>query len=95
MREVYELKAAFAAKAQETLGKDDLVSRQSIYTRTAASLGMKGDATYLIIDGSDAALRQAETLLSGMAAKAKDKNAVLQKFDEIESASAQGMGLIG
>ena len=95
MREVYELKAAFAAKAQELLGKDDLVSRQSIYARTAASLGMKGDATYLIFDGSDAALRQADRLISGMAAKTKNKDAVLKMFDEIESASAQGMGLLG
>lgn len=95
MRHVYDIPASNLAKAQDILGKDDLVSRQSTYTRTAASLGLNEDKTYLILDGSEEALTKAETLLKGMAQKVKDQASILKKFDEIENASAQGFGFLG
>lgn len=95
MREVFEVKPANLSKAQELLGKDDLTSRQSIYVRTAASLSIKSDNTYLIMGGNPDALKKAETLLSGLAAKAKNKDEILKKFDDIENASAEGFGFLG
>ncbi len=95
MREVFELKPANLAKAQELLGKDDLTSRQSIYVRTAASLSIKSDNTYIIMDGIPDALKKAETLLAGLAVKAKNKDEILKKFDAIENASAEGFGFLG
>ena len=95
MREVFELKPANLSKAQELLGKDDLTSRQSIYIRTAGSLNVKSDNTYLIMDGNADALKKAETLLSGLGAKAKNKDEILKKFDAIENASAEGFGFLG
>lgn len=95
MREVYDIAPAQLAKAQELLGKDDLVSRQSTYTRTAASLNMKENKTYLIIDGSPEALKRADELIKGLATKAANKEVVLKKFDEIERASAEGFGFLG
>ena len=95
MREVFELKPANLSKAQELLGKDDLTSRQSIYVRTAGSLNVKSDNTYLIMDGNADALKKAEALLSGLATKAKNKDEILKKFDEIENASAEGFGFLG
>ncbi len=95
MREVYEVKPANLAKAQEVLGKDDLTSRQSIYVRTAASLDIKSDKTFIILDGNADALKKADELLKTLAVKAKNKDEILKKFDAIENASAEGFGLLG
>ncbi len=95
MREVYEFPASNVAKAQELLGKEDITSRQSLYTRTAVSLSIKSDKVYIIIDGSPEALKVAETLLKTLGKKSADKDSVLKKFDEIENASAEGFGFLG
>ena len=95
MREVYDIKPSELAKAQDVLGKDDLVSRQSIYTRSAASLGFKEDKIYLIIDGSEESIKRADQLLKSAAARVKDKTEILRKFDEIENAAAEGFGFLG
>ncbi len=95
MREVYELPASNVAKAQELLGKEDITSRQSIYVRTPASLGLKTDKVYIIFEGSEEALKVADKLLEGLATKAANKAEILKKFDEIENASAEGFGFLG
>ena len=95
MREVYDIKPSELAKAQEALGKDDITSRQSVYTRTASSLGLKEDKTYLIIDGSEEAIKIADILLKNAATKIKNKDAILKKFDEIENEAAEGFGFLG
>ena len=71
MREVFEVKPSNLAKAQELLSKDDLTSRQSIYVRTAASLGVKSDNTFIILDGNTDALKKADELLKSLSTKAK------------------------
>ena len=95
MREVYEVKPANLAKAQELLGKDDLTSRQSLYTRTPASLGIKSENSFFIIDGNADALKKAAELLKNLAVKSKNKDDILKKFDAIETASAEGFGFLG
>ncbi|MBI4153299.1 hypothetical protein HY497_02140 [Candidatus Woesearchaeota archaeon] len=95
MREVYEIKPANLSKAQEVLGKDDLTSRQSMYVRTAVSLSIKSDNTYIILDGNVDALKKAEVLLKSLATKAKNKDDILKKFDAIENTSAEGFGFLG
>jgi predicted peroxiredoxin len=93
MREVYVVSLTNTRKAEEALKNDDLVGRQSIFTRGAQSLGMKGE-NFIIIDGSEVALKKAAELLKGLAEKAKNKDEVLKKFDEIENQSASGLGSI-
>ncbi len=95
MRVVYEVPASNLAKAQELLGKEDITSRQSVYTRTAVTLNLPGEKTYLIMDGSESAVAVADKLLQGLAARSKDQEMVLKKFDEIESRSAEGFGFLG
>lgn len=95
MRVVYEVKAANLAKSQELLGKEDITSRQSIYTRTAISLNLPGEKVFLIIDGSEAAIAVADKLLHDIAARSKDQELILQKFDEIENKSVEGFGFLG
>lgn len=50
----------------ERVLKDDIVSRQSIATREARSLGAPGEGTIVLIEGHDKALRRAEELLKGV-----------------------------
>ena len=80
-----------------SLTKDDLVSRQSILTRDASSLDIKGNASYLKIEGSDAGLKQAKTLAKELGFKllSDKKAAVLNKaIAEQEDSAASGMGMI-
>ncbi len=80
-------------KAEEALRKYDLVGRQSIFIRGAQALGMKGE-NFLIIEGSEVAVKKADELLKGLAEKAKNQEEILKKFDEIENQSASGLGSI-
>ena len=95
MREVFELKPSNLSKAQEVLGKDDLTSRQSIYVRTAVSLSVKSDYTFIILGGSAEALKKADELLKSLATKAKNRDDILKKFDAVENAAAEGFGFLG
>ena len=58
---IFEVKAAEAGKIN-TLIKDDLVSRQSIVIRDASSLDIKGEVSYLKVEGSTEGLKRAEEL---------------------------------
>lgn len=97
MREVYDVPPSNLSKAQDLLGKDDITSRQSIYTRTAVSIGLKEDKTYLIFDGSEDSIKIADNLLNPLATKLQGqaKESILKKFDDIENASAAGFGMLG
>jgi hypothetical protein len=80
-----------------TLIKDDLISRQSILTRDASSLDIKGDASYVKIEGSDAGLKQAKSLAKELGFKvltAKKAAEINQSIAEQEDSAASGMGMI-
>ena len=77
--------------------KDDLVSRQSITTRDASSLDIKGEATYLKIEGSSDSLKKAEKLAkeSGLKKLSKKQTKdVNEKIQTQDDSAASGIGMI-
>jgi hypothetical protein len=94
---IFEVKKEDSGKILNTIIKDDLISRQSITTRDASSLEIKGEATYLKIEGSGDALKKAEKIAKELGfkkldkKKAKDVNA---KIDAQEDSAASGIGMI-
>jgi hypothetical protein len=79
----------------DTVLHDDQLSRQSQKIRDAASAGGKSGELYVLIEGSEDAMKHADTLLGTVGTKPakSDADALYKKFkDEEESASA-GMGL--
>ena len=80
-----------------TLLKDDIVSRQSILSRDAHSLEMKGEATYLKIEGSSEGVKRAKKLAKELGFKKLDiKHAkeINKKIEQQEDSAASGMGMI-
>jgi hypothetical protein len=93
---IFEVKSAEAGKIN-TVIKDDLVSRQSIVIREANSLDIKGEVSYLKIEGSTEGLKRAEELAKELGMKKlPDKKAkkVDEKIKEQEDSAATGMGMI-
>ena len=93
---IFEVKSEDAGKINKLI-KDDLVSRQSILTRDSSSLDMKGDFSYVKIEGNKEGLKRAEEIAKELdlkkldGKKAKD---VDEKIKEQEDSAALGMGMI-
>ena len=80
-----------------TLTKDDLVSRQSILTRDSNSLDIKGDYSYVKIEGSKEGIKRAEELAKELELKKLDEKKakeINEKIEEQEDSAASGMGMI-
>lgn len=93
---IFEVKAAEAGKIN-TLIKDDLVSRQSIVIREANSLDIKGEVSYLKVEGSTEGLKRAEELAKELGMKklpVKKAKTIDEKIKEQEDSAATGMGMI-
>ncbi len=94
MKAVYLASAANERKAEEALKKDDLVSRGSITVRLASSLDMKEEGYFIVLDASEEALKRAEELLKGLAARYKNAGEVLKRLQEQEESAIVGFGNI-
>ena len=93
---IFEIKSEDTGKIN-TLIKDDIVSRQSILTRDSSSLDVKGDFSYLKIDGSKNGLAQANKLAKELGFKKlsqKKAQEINKKIEEQEDSAATGMGMI-
>ena len=93
---IFEVKKEESGKIIKII-KEDIVSRQSITTRDASSLEMKGEATYLKIEGSDAGLKKAEEIAKDLGLKKMDKKKVTEVNERInaqDDSAASGMGMI-
>jgi len=93
---IFEVKKEDTVKINNIV-KDDLVSRQSITTRDANSLDIKGDATYLKIEGSTDGLKKAEEMAKELGfKKLTDKKAknINEKIEAQDDSAATGMGMI-
>lgn len=93
---IFEVKSENVGKINDII-KDDLISRQSILTRDASSLGIDGDNFYLKIEGSKEGLKRAEELAKDQEfEKLNDKKAkeINEKILEQEDSAASGMGMI-
>ncbi|KAA0005472.1 MAG: hypothetical protein FE045_05040 [Thermoplasmata archaeon] len=93
--EIFEIKKEDESIIEE-VKKDDLVMRQSIWTRDAKSLGKEGNTVFLKIEGSEEALKKAEQLLGEKARKleGEEKEEINKKFVGDEEAASEGMGFI-
>ncbi len=92
MREVWLVSTENRPKAEDILKKDDITSRQSIFLRAPSALDIKEDGFFIIMDGSEQALKRANELLKDIAKKYDKKDDVLIKFDEIEASTNEAFG---
>ena len=93
---IFEVKKENSGKINSVI-KDDLVSRQSITTRDANSLEIKGESTYLKIEGSGDGLKKAENLAKEAGLKKLDKkqaDKINEKINAQDDSAASGMGMI-
>jgi hypothetical protein len=92
----------FKVKSEDTgkikkLVDDDLVSRQSVLTRDSSSLDIKGESSYVKIEGSKEGLKRAEELGKELGFKklsGKEAEKVNDMIEEQENSAASGMGTI-
>jgi len=93
---IFEVKSEDVGKINKLI-KDDLVSRQSVLTRDSSSLNIKGDVSYVKVEGSNEGLKQAEKLAKELGMKKLDKKKakkINEKIEEQEDSAASGMGMI-
>lgn len=93
---IFEVKSDEIGKINK-LTKDDLVSRQSIFTRDSNSLNMKGDFSIIKIEGSKEGLTRAKELAKELKLKKLDEKKAKKINDiiiEQEDSAASGMGMI-
>lgn len=94
VKEVFLVSSENKSKAEDALRKDDLVSRQSIAVRSAPHLDIKEDGYFIIVDGSEEAIKKAHELLDQLAKKYEHKNKVIAKLKEQEDKAIEGFGNI-
>jgi hypothetical protein len=92
---IFEIEKENAGVVDE-IKKDDMVSRQSIWTRDAASLGLEGESIFLKIEGSEEAIERAEEIMGDKAKKVEGEKAeeINAKFVADEEKASEGMGFI-
>lgn len=93
---IFEVKTDDVGKIN-TLLKEDLVSRQSILTRDANSLGVDKEVSYVKIEGSEQGIKKAEEISKELGFKkldTKEAEELNKKIEEQEDSAASGMGMI-
>ena len=94
MQEVFLVSSENKSKAEDLLKNDDLVSRGSIAIKSPASIDIKEDGYFFVLDASEETIKHAEELLKGIGKKYKEKEKVINKIKEQEEAAAEGFGNI-
>jgi len=87
--------AVFKFKGEEkirALYEDDLIGRQTLIKRDAKSLGMEGDEIYLVIEGSEEAIKRAREMAGEFEMKEGEK--IYRKIKKSEEEASLGMGAI-
>ena len=92
---IFEIKKKNESVIEE-IKKDDMVSRQSIWTRDAKSLSIEGESIFLKIEGDEEAIKKAEEILKEKARKleGEEREKVNEKFVADEERASEGMGFI-
>ena len=95
MYRVFRLAPANASKL-DLLLHDDVVGRQSVITRDAKGLGLRGDDRYILVEGDAAALVRAADLLKDAAPALKGSEAddIYRRIRAQDDEAASGMGMI-
>lgn len=80
----------------DELYKDDTVSRQSIIRRDGFSLELKDDSIYILVEGSEDAIKKAKEISStfSKALEGKELEEVYKKFKAQDDKSLEGLGSI-
>jgi len=94
MKEVFLVKSENKQKVEDLLKKDDVVSRGSITIKVPASLDMKENGYFFILDMQEPAMKRAEELIKNLAEKYKEKEKVIKKVEEQENSAIEGFGNI-
>ena len=94
MKEVFLVKTENKQKVEDLLKKDDTVNRGSITIRTAASLDIKEEGYFFILDMPESSLKIAEELTKGIAEKYKHGEKIIKKVQEQEDSALEGFGNI-
>ncbi len=83
-------------KISDIVLKNDLLARQSVNFREAASLGLKETGYYLELDCSEEAAAEARKLLKDLAKElaGKDKDKILDIIQKQDEAAQKGFGAI-
>jgi hypothetical protein len=76
--------------------KDNLAGRQSITVREARTLGLGGEGSLVLVEGSDEGVARAEDLLkeSGAVLTGADAEKAYRAFRSQDDEAASGMGLV-
>ena len=94
MKEVFLVKQEDKNKAERMLKQDEQISRGSITIKEPASLEIKEEGYFIVLDADEEDLKKAEELLKEIATKYDDKDKVLQKIREQEDSATEGLGNI-
>jgi hypothetical protein len=85
-------------KEMALLVQDELISRQSITIRDSKSLGVKGDHTYMKLEGNNDAITKAEEIIKenkmGKKLPVREAATINNKLEKEDEDAHQGMGLI-
>jgi hypothetical protein len=92
---IFSVEKSQASKINKIL-RDDLVSRQSISVRDASALNIDKDVRYVLIEGTEEALKKADELFSEVGTKENEEEAknIYNKIKSEESDVASGVGFI-
>ncbi len=92
---IFSVEKTQASKINQIL-RDDLISRQSISIRDASALNIEKDVRYVLIEGTEEALKKADELFSDVGKKTDSEEAknIYDKIKSEESDAASGVGLI-
>ena len=92
---IFSVDKSQVSKVNQIL-RDDLVSRQSIALRDASALNIEKDVRYVLIEGTDEAMKKAEELFAEVGKKEEGEEAksIYDKIKNEESEVAEGVGFI-
>jgi len=92
---IFSVDKSQVSKVNQIL-RDDLVSRQSITMRDASALKIEKDVRFVLIEGTDEAIKKAEELFAEVGKKESDEDAkdIYSRLKSEESDVAEGVGLI-
>ena len=74
--------------------QDDIIGRQTIVKRDARSLGIEGNALYLLFEGSEEAIERARELIGDYEMRGEEAKKIYDRIKEAEDAASAGMGAI-
>ncbi len=76
------------------LYQDDVIGRQTLIKRDSRSLGLKEDALYLVLEGSEEAIERARKIAGDFEVRGDEAEQVYRKIKEEEDSASMGMGAI-